>query len=81
MTGRTQGQFERETSLEEVFWVLAVAVAVVDPDCCSEIMAVALAASILSITVSPPPSAIAATEAVIKVTIKRALRLFMSVLQ
>jgi hypothetical protein len=60
--------------------VLAVAVAGAAPDCRDVVMAVALAASIRAMTVSPPPSAIAATEALINVTINKAFRVFMKYL-
>jgi hypothetical protein len=52
-------------------------VAVAAPDCWYVVIADALAASILAMTVSPPLSAIAATEALINVTIKKTFRVFM----
>jgi len=72
-------QFERAASLEAAFWLLAMAVAC--SDCWWVATAESLAASIRAITVSPPPSAIAATEALIRVRIKRAFRVFMFSLQ
>jgi hypothetical protein len=52
-------------------------VAVAAPDCWYVVIADALAASILAMTVSPPLSAIAATEALINVTINKTFRVFM----